>query len=244
MTQKNLSEARRRVALIVGRDTAQMDAEDVARATVESVAENTVDGVIAPLFFAFLGGPVAAMAYKAASTLDSTFGYRNARYRRFGWVSARIDDALNYLPARIGVLLMALAGRTLGEDPRWALKTALRDGPRHASPNAGLAEAAMAGALGIRLGGPVYRYGRLENGPFFGQPVENLSGKHIPRACRLMMGTTLAVPWSSPSSGGCSFFLSFSKRSINPIKIRNRTFLTNVHFMYVRRSQNDYLLYP
>jgi adenosylcobinamide-phosphate synthase len=192
LAREDLSLARRRVAMIVGRDTDRLDETDVVRAAVESVAENTVDGVVAPLFFAFLGGPVAAMAYKAASTLDSTFGYRNERYLRFGWASARIDDAANYLPARIGVALMALAARTLGENPRGGLQSSRRDGPRHASPNAGLAEAAMAGALGVQLGGPVHRHGRLEEMPRLGEPVEPLAAGHIIRACRMMMATTMA----------------------------------------------------
>jgi adenosylcobinamide-phosphate synthase len=192
LIQGNLPLARQRVAWIVGRDTAQLDAHGVARAAVESVAENTIDGVIAPLFFAFLGGPVAAMAYKAVSTLDSTFGYRNERYIQFGWASARIDDAVNYLPARIGAVLMSLAAGMLKEDPRGALRAAWRDGAKHSSPNAGLAEASMAGALRIQLGGPVHRSGRLEEMPAFGDPGRPLTVDHIARACRMMTGTTLA----------------------------------------------------
>jgi adenosylcobinamide-phosphate synthase len=191
LVQGELPLARQRVAWMVGRDTAQLDGHGVARAAVESVAENTVDGVIAPLFFAFLGGPVAAMAYKAVSTLDSTFGYRNERYLQFGWASARIDDAANYLPARIGAVFMALAAWVLKQDPVGSLRAAWRDGVKHSSPNAGLAEAAMAGALGIQLGGPVHRNGRLERMPAFGDPRHPLAAEHIARACRLMMGTTL-----------------------------------------------------
>lgn len=192
LAQGDLALARRRVAMIVGRDTDRLDEAGVARAAVESVAENTVDGVIAPLFFAFAGGPAAAMAYKAASTLDSLFGYRNERYLRYGWASARIDDAANYLPARIGVVLMALAAWVLKENSGESLRSSLRDGHRHASPNAGLAEAAVAGALGVQLGGPVHRHGRLEEMPCLGEAVEPLTAGHINRACRLMMGTALA----------------------------------------------------
>lgn len=192
LARGNLPLARQRVALIVGRDTELLDENGVMRAAVESVAENTVDGVIAPLFFAFLGGPVAAMAYKAASTLDSTFGYRNERYLQFGWTSARIDDGANYLPARVSAWLMALAAWVLKENPRGSVRTAWRDGGKHSSPNAGIAEASMAGALGIQLGGPVYRSGRLEETPTIGEPVSPLATEHIDRACRLMMATTLA----------------------------------------------------
>ncbi|RJQ66457.1 MAG: cobalamin biosynthesis protein CobD [Desulfobacteraceae bacterium] len=193
LLQGDLPLARQRVAWIVGRDTARLDEHGVARAAVESVAENTVDGVIAPLFFAFLGGPVAAMTYKAISTLDSTFGYRSERYIQFGWASARIDDAANYLPARVGALLIAIGAWLLKEDPRGSLMAAWRDGSKHSSPNAGLAEASMAGALGIQLGGPVFRNGRLDEMPAFGDPRHALAAEHIARACRLMMASTLAA---------------------------------------------------
>ena len=193
LSQGDLPLARQRVARIVGRDTAHLDERGVVRAAVESIAENTVDGVIAPLFFAFLGGPVAAMAYKAVSTLDSTFGYRNERYIRFGWMSARIDDAANYLPARIGVFLIVICAWLLKEDPNGSLQAAWRDGAKHSSPNAGLAEASMAGALGIQLGGTVYRNGRLDEMPAFGDPRHPLAAAHIARACRLMTASTLAA---------------------------------------------------
>ena len=184
--------AKRQVARIVGRDTEQLDEQGVIRATVESVAENTVDGVIAPLFFAFLGGPVAAMAYKAVSTLDSTFGYRNERYIDFGWASARLDDLVNLIPARLSVLFMALIAWIQDLDGGRCMRTAWQDGAKHASPNAGLAEASMAGALGVQLGGPVMRHGREDRMPTFGEPVRPLVIDDIQRACRLMAGTTAA----------------------------------------------------
>lgn len=193
LSQGDLPLARQRVARIVGRDTAHLDEHGVARAAVESIAENTVDGVIAPLFFAFLGGPVAAMAYKAVSTLDSTFGYRNERYIQFGWASARIDDAVNYVPARIGVFLIAFGAWLQKEDPIGSLQAAWRDGAKHSSPNAGLAEASMAGALGIQLGGTVYRNGRLDEMPVFGVLRHPLAAAHISGACRLMAASTLAA---------------------------------------------------
>ena len=193
LTRGDVARARRAVARIVGRDTEPLDADGIVRATVESVAENTIDGVIAPLFFAFLGGPVAAMAYKAVSTLDSTFGYRNERYLQFGWASARLDDAANFIPARLGVGCLALAAWALKEKPLNSLHCTWRDGNRHASPNAGYAEAAMAGALGIRLGGPVFRQGHLDDMPRFGDATEPLATGHIDRACRLMWGTTVAA---------------------------------------------------
>lgn len=182
----DLPEARRLVSRMVGRDTDQLDEQGITRAAVESVAENTVDGVIAPLFFAFLAGPVGAMAYKAVNTLDSTFGYRNERYAEFGWASARIDDAANYVPARLAVPFIAAASIFLDLDARDALRISRRDGRRHASPNSGLSEAAMAGALGVRLGGPVTRKGKPDDMPFIGDPVQPLEPGHIRRANALM----------------------------------------------------------
>ncbi|GJL79814.1 MAG: cobalamin biosynthesis protein CobD [Nitrospinaceae bacterium] len=151
--------ARTSLANIVGRDTENLDKKEISRATVETVAESTVDGIIAPLFYACLGGAPLAMAYKAISTLDSMFGYRNEIYRNFGKVPARLDDAANWIPARLGGFLMAAAAALCGFDGKRSLKTVKRDGANHLSPNAGIPEAAMAGALGIRLGGPSF-YGK------------------------------------------------------------------------------------
>ncbi|MBC7293601.1 MAG: cobalamin biosynthesis protein CobD [Thermoleophilia bacterium] len=190
----NISQAQQAVARMVGRDTAVLDEAGVVRAAVESVAENTVDGVVSPLFYAFLGGAPAAMLFKAASTLDSTFGYKNPRYLHFGWASARLDDLLNYVPARLNVLLMAGTAKMLAMNPRKLLQTVCRDGGKHESPNSGLAEAAMAGALGVQLGGSVYRQGRLVVAPTFGEAREPLRAEHIEAATRLMWATTgLAV---------------------------------------------------
>jgi adenosylcobinamide-phosphate synthase len=191
LARGDLPEARRCVSRMVGRDTEQLDEQGVTRAAVESVAENTVDGVIAPLFFAFLAGPVGAIAYKAVNTLDSTFGYRNERYAEFGWASARIDDAANYIPARLAVPLIAAASVFLDQDARGALRISRRDGRKHASPNSGLSEAAMAGALGVRLGGPVMRKGKPDDMPCIGDPAHPLQPGHIRRANSLMFAATL-----------------------------------------------------
>jgi len=163
---RDLELAKERVSWIVGRDTKNMNEEDVIRAAVESVAENTSDGVIAPLFYAFLFGPVGAIVYKSINTLDSTFGYKNERYIDFGWCPAKIDDLANWAPARITALLIAAAAFLTGMRPRWAIHITRRDGRLHASPNSGLSEAAMAGALGVQLGGPVWRKGKLDTMPF------------------------------------------------------------------------------
>ena len=175
----DLPGARRAVSMLVGRDTDKLDEHGVSRAAVESVAENLVDGVTAPIFFAVLGGPIAAMMYKAASTLDSTFGYKTDRYMLFGWASARLDDIANYLPSRITIPFIALAATISGFRPLGALRICLRDGHKHPSPNSGLSEAAIAGALGVQLGGLNYYDGEPEEGALLGDPVHPLNGKSI-----------------------------------------------------------------
>ncbi|MGA2617063.1 MAG: adenosylcobinamide-phosphate synthase CbiB [Thermoguttaceae bacterium] len=185
-----LVEARRRVAQIVGRDTAGLDEAEIVRAAVESVAESTVDGVTAPLVFAAVAGPVGAIVYRAVNTLDSMLGHREEPYAEFGWAAARIDDLANYVPARLTAPLVCLAALVLRRRPWAALKVLARDGRRHPSPNAGLAEAAAAGALGIRLGGRNYYDGRPSDGPTLGDPLVPLSPRHIVAANRLMLATT------------------------------------------------------
>lgn len=146
----DIDAARGAVAMIVGRDPAALDEAGVARAAIESLAENTSDGIVAPLFWGVLLGLPGIAAYKAINTLDSMIGHRNARYAAFGWAAARIDDVANLAPARLTGALFALASAT----PGLALATMTRDARRHRSPNAGWPEAAMAGALGVRLSGP------------------------------------------------------------------------------------------
>lgn len=149
----DLLRARRGLAAFVGRDTAKMGENDIARGAIESIAENTVDGVVAPLLYALLGGPVCAVIYRSVNTMDSMVGYKNEIYRDFGWAAARLDDLLNFVPARLSRYLLALASSLAGKSWRQALKVSFADGRKHASPNSGIPEAAMAGALGIRLGG-------------------------------------------------------------------------------------------
>jgi adenosylcobinamide-phosphate synthase len=196
LATQTLVEARRRVAMICGRDTENLDEAQVARAAVESVAENMVDGVIAPLFFVVLGGPVALMAYKASSTLDSTFGYKNEQYRDFGWASARLDDVANFVPARLSALLTPAAAAILGQRPVSAWRSYVRDRSKHPSPNAGQAEAAVAGALGIQLGGLSYYGGVASCKPTLGDPLVPVERSHILQANALLMvtsGLALAV---------------------------------------------------
>ncbi|ASQ90389.1 cobalamin biosynthesis protein CobD [Prosthecochloris sp. GSB1] len=164
----DLPGAREKVGMMVGRDTAQMSEQDVVRATAESVAENTVDGVTAPLFYALLFGPVGAVAYKAVNTLDSSFGYKNERYREFGWASAKIDDLFNYLPSRLTVAALVPAAFLLRLRYGEIMASVRNTAPLHASPNAGYSEAAFAGALGVRFGGPRSYGGRRLDLPGIG----------------------------------------------------------------------------
>ncbi|MCL2789849.1 MAG: adenosylcobinamide-phosphate synthase CbiB [Desulfobulbus sp.] len=187
-----VDQARSEVAMIVGRDVERYQAGDIARATVETVAENVVDGVLSPLFFAAVGGAPLAMTYKMVNTLDSMVGYKNLRYLLFGRAAARIDDAANFVPARLSAPLIGLASRlTSGLNARRALITAWREGTRHASPNAGYPEAAFAGALGVRLNGPNTYHGVLVDKPYIGDGLGMVKIVHIPLACRLMTRTAL-----------------------------------------------------
>ncbi len=187
----HLEEARRALSLIVGRQTSQLDEEGILRACIETVAENTSDGVIGPLFYLFLGGPILAILYKAASTLDSMVGYLSEQYRELGWASARLDDLLNLIPARLTALLMALASFPLGLNGFGALKIVWRDARRHSSPNAGFPEAAAAGALGIRLGGPAWYFGKLLEKPTLGDPDRPVTVRSYRQMVRLMYLSSL-----------------------------------------------------
>lgn len=156
LSEGRLAEARTYTGYIVGRDTRELDEAECSRAAVETVAENTVDAVVSPVVFALLGGAPLAFVYRAANTLDSMVGYRNERYEWFGKASARLDDALNYVPARLTSLLLACAAAVAGRNPGngvRALRAVAAFARLHPSPNSGIPESAVAGALGIRLGG-------------------------------------------------------------------------------------------
>lgn len=187
----NLVDARRKVSLMVGRDTQELDEREVVRATVESVAENTVDGVTAPLFFAVLAGPVGAMIYKAINTLDSTFGYKNERYIEFGWASAKIDDLANFIPARITAILVPVAAMLMKLSPTNSIRVLIRDRKNHPSPNSGHTEAAMAGALGIQMGGLNYYFGKPSIKPSIGDSRRETVKEDIIRVNVLMLITFL-----------------------------------------------------
>ena len=191
LSSGDLQEARRKAAMIVGRDTDRLDEPEITRATVETVAESTLDGVTAPLFFAFLFGPVGAMAYRVINTLDSMWGHKDEQYIMFGWAAARTDDVANWVPARLTGLCMAIAAWFLRLSGGNAWRVLLRDARRHPSPNSGFPEAAMAGALRVRIGGTNYYNGEPEERPHIGDPFRVLEARHIALANRLMFATTL-----------------------------------------------------
>ncbi len=190
----DLAKARLKLSYIVGRDTSRFDEKQITRVTIENVAENTVDGVIAPLFYLFIGGIPLAMAYKAINTLDSMVGYKNERYRELGFVSAKVDDVANLLPARISWLLFSLSAYFMGYSGKSALSVGWRDRYRHASPNRAWSEATVAGALGVQLGGPSNHDEKLVESPWIGDFVKEIEPEDITQSTQLMYATsTLAL---------------------------------------------------
>ena len=186
---EGLPAARKQVARIVGRDTQNLNGEEIVKATVETVAENTTDGVISPLFWGLLGGPVLMWGFKAASTLDSMVGYMDEKYRDIGWSSARLDDLLNYIPARLTALLMVCAAYLTGLDGKNALRIVRRDHANHKSPNCAWSEAAAAGALHIQLGGTHEYFGKPVEKPTIGDADRPAEPIDIRRANRLLYAT-------------------------------------------------------
>ena len=190
---RGIDAARKQVARIVGRDTCKLNEEEIIKATVETVAENTTDGVISPIFWALLGGPVLLWGFKAASTLDSMVGYMDDRYRDIGWSSARLDDMLNFIPARLTALLMICAAFLTGMDGRNACRIVRRDHANHKSPNCAWSEAAAAGTLHIQLGGTNVYFGKPVAKPTIGDADRPAERKDIQRAICLLYGTSLLM---------------------------------------------------
>ncbi len=186
-----LTEAREKVGWIVGRDTKDLDDAEIARATIETIAENTVDGIIAPLFFFVFGGVPLAVLYRAANTMDSMIGYKNEKYLYFGRGAAKLDDVLNYIPARITAMLFLFSALILGFDYRNAYRIMQRDAAKHPSPNGGYAEATMAGALHIRLGGMNSYFGRKSFRAYMGDTMVLIVPQHIMAAIRMMYTATV-----------------------------------------------------
>lgn len=188
LKEESLEAARKAVSMIVGRDTAALDEEGVAKAAVETVAENTSDGVIAPMLYTALGGPVLGFFYKAVNTMDSMVGYKNDRYLYFGRAAAKLDDFVNFIPARISACFMILAACCGGScfSGKRALQIYKRDRRNHASPNSAQTEAVCAGALGIRLAGDASYFGKVVKKPYIGDAVRKIEYEDIKRANRLM----------------------------------------------------------
>lgn len=184
-----LADAQRAVGMIVGRDTAVLDEAGVIRAAVETVAENTSDGEAAPLFYMMLLGPAGGCLYKAVNTMDSMVGYRNARYERFGTCAARLDDGMNYLPARLSALLMIAAAAICRKDAKNAWRIWRRDRRKHASPNSAQTESVMAGALDVRLAGDAVYGGVIHKKPWIGDDIRPIEAEDIRRSHALLYGT-------------------------------------------------------
>ena len=196
LIKPDLPAARRAVSRIVGRDTAALTAEGVTKAAVETVAENASDGVIAPLFYMFLGGAPLALTYKAINTMDSMLGYKNERYLYFGRVPAKLDDAANYLPSRLAGLLWVAAAAFTHNDAKGAWKIWRRDRRRHASPNSAQTESACAGALGVQLAGPAYYFGQYYPKLTIGDALRPIEPEDILRANRMMyVASSFALAW-------------------------------------------------
>ncbi|MCI8538084.1 MAG: cobalamin biosynthesis protein CobD [Oscillospiraceae bacterium] len=191
LKEESLEAGRKAVSMIVGRDTAALDEAGVTRAAVETVAENASDGVIAPLLFLALGGAPLGMAYKAVNTMDSMVGYKNDQYLYFGRAAAKLDDVVNFLPARLAGVLMCLSAVFVGQDGKNAWRIFRRDRKNHKSPNSAHTEAVCAGALHIQLGGSNYYFGKLVEKPTMGDALRPVELEDIPRSNRLMYATAL-----------------------------------------------------
>lgn len=189
LKEGNLMKAQKALSWIVGRDTDSLNEEKVVKAAVETVAENSSDGVIAPLLFMVIGGAPLGFLYKAVNTLDSMIGYRNDRYLFFGRFAAKLDDAANWIPARITALLMVLTAFLLRLDGKGAFDIWRRDRRCHKSPNSAQSEAAVAGALGLQLGGDAFYFGRLVPKPTIGDALRPAEAEDIKRANRLLYAT-------------------------------------------------------
>lgn len=188
--EKNIELSRKQLSYIVGRDTSALDEPDIIRATVETIAENTVDGTISPMFYAFIGGPILAILYKAVNTMDSMIGYKNERYIDFGMTAARLDDIFNYIPARISLIGFTMASFILRYDYKSCIKIAIRDRKNHTSPNCAYPEAAVAGALGIELGGTNIYFGQKVYKPTIGEKKRKIVKEDILKTNRLLYLST------------------------------------------------------
>ena len=182
----DIYESRKQLSYIVGRDTNSLNEAEIIRATVETVAENTVDGIISPMFYAFIGGAPLAMTYKAINTLDSMVGYKNDKYINLGFASAKIDDIANYIPARICIIFMTIASLILRFNYKNCFKISIRDRKNHKSPNCAYPEGAVAGALGIQLGGTNIYFGKPVYKPTIGDKYREIEIEDIKKTNKIM----------------------------------------------------------
>lgn len=211
LVEGDLATARTYVGYIVGRETNRMNDQEVSRATVETVAENTVDAVVTPVFYALIGGAPLALVYRAVNTLDSMVGYRNDIYRHFGWASARLDDMFNYIPARItGLILVVIAWAGRRFDGKGAWQAVRRDAGKHPSPNAGIPEAAVAGALGIQLGGRNIYGGVVSERARMGEATREIAAADIISAITIMMSCVYTLVVMLASLYGIGLWLAHS----------------------------------
>lgn len=205
LSQDDLTGARRAVSMIVGRDTETLDDAGVARAAVETVAENTADGVAAPLFYMMLGGAALGCFCKAVNTMDSMIGYKNERYLDFGWFAARLDDVVNFIPARLCALAMVAAAWLTGLNAKGAYRVWRRDRRNHASPNSAQTEAVMAGALDVRLAGDAWYFCTLHKKPTIGDDVRPIEASDIRRAHRMLYATAALLLLLALVFRGCIY---------------------------------------
>ena len=190
LKEGDIEKARKDLSYLVSRDTEMMDEKMIIRSTMETISENTVDGIVAPMFYMFLGGMPLAMAYKAINTLDSMVGYKNEKYMDFGKFSAKVDDVANFIPARITGILIVLASMILGYDYKNSLKMFIRDRKNHSSPNSAHSEASVAGALGVQFGGKVSYFGKEIDKPTIGDKTKEFELEDIRKNIRIMYVTS------------------------------------------------------
>ena len=208
LKEGDIERARKDLSYLVSRDTETMDEKMIIRSTMETISENTVDGIVAPMFYMFLGGMPLAMAYKAINTLDSMVGYKNEKYMDFGKFSAKVDDAANFIPARITGILIVLASMILGYDYKNSLKIFLRDRKNHSSPNSAHSEASVAGALGVQFGGKVSYFGKEIDKPTIGDKTKEFELEDIRKNIRIMYVTSfLSLVIFSLIFTGAYFFI-------------------------------------
>ena len=208
LKEGDIEKARKDLSYLVSRDTEMMDEKMIIRSTMETISENTVDGIVAPMFYMFLGGMPLAMAYKAINTLDSMVGYKNEKYMDFGKFSAKVDDAANFIPARITGILIVFASMILGYDYKNSLKIFIRDRKNHSSPNSAHSEASVAGALGVRFGGKVSYFGKEIDKPTIGDKTKEFELEDIRKNIRIMYVTSfLSLVIFSLIFTGAYFFI-------------------------------------